>query len=73
MYDAIAQIYVKKNTSDKPDKDEKVHIFITSECISIDTFEEEIERLKQELEKIKKKASKNYTEVNNKIRNVNTA
>ena len=72
VYDAIAQIHVKINSSDEPDKDEKGHIFITSECVSIGEFEHEIERLKQELEKIKKEASKKFTEVNDRIKNVNT-
>ncbi|HDY87971.1 MAG TPA: hypothetical protein ENH82_07660 [bacterium] len=50
---SIAQIYVKTHTSD-----EKGHIFITPECVSMRELEEQIDRLQQELEIIRKKAIK---------------
>lgn len=51
----IAQIYVKTHTSD-----EKGHIFITPDCVSMREFEEQINCLNQELETIRKKAKQKF-------------
>jgi len=55
VYDGIAQIYVKKSPPD-----EKGHVFVTHECVSMSEFEHEIERLKQELDDLKKKAKQKF-------------
>ena len=53
---SIAQIYIKTHTSD-----EKGHILITPNCVSMREFEEQIDRLKQELDALKKKANQKFT------------
>lgn len=52
---SIAQIYIKRYTSD-----EQGHIFITPNCVSMREIGAEIERLKQELETIKEQANQRF-------------
>ena len=51
----FAQIYVKRNSSDKDGR-----ILIAHDCASIGEFEELIERLKRELDDLKKKAKQKF-------------
>ncbi len=52
------RVYVKAYGSD-----ERGLIYITTECVSIQELDSEIDRLKEELEEIRKKAKREFTKI----------